>query len=59
MPVFKYQSRGSANDEWNKDTITAESEAEALTKLDEIYGIERDEDGKQTNPDAVQVQLIK
>lgn len=55
---FTYRSKGTADD-WTNDTIEAETKAEAIKKLDEIYGISRDKKGKQTNADMVKVEIIK
>lgn len=54
--VFTYKSKGSADD-WTEDTIEAANEAEAISKLDQIYGIKRDDEGNQTNAHIVQVEL--
>lgn len=59
MAEFKYRSKGSANDDWNEDTIEATDVKDAQAKLDKTYGIERDEMGNQLNPDFVQVEIIK
>lgn len=58
MPEFKYRHKGSANDDWNEDTIEAENEQDAQTKLDEIYGIERDEMGAQLNGELIKVEIL-
>ena len=57
MMIFQYRSKGSADD-WTEDTIEAEDKAEAIKKLDTIYAVERDKNGKQTNGDMVQVELV-
>lgn len=58
MAQFKYRHRGTANDDWNEDTIEAVNVVEAQTKLDGIYGIERDTNGEQIN-DMIKVEIIK
>jgi len=55
---FTYKSKGNADD-WTNDTIEAETRKEAQEKLDKIYGIERDESGKQTNKEIVQVVILR
>lgn len=55
---FTYKSKGNADD-WTNDTVEAETKKEAQEKLDKIYGITRDKNGKQTNKDIVQVVIIK
>jgi hypothetical protein len=54
---FTYRSKGTA-DEWTEESVEADSREEAQNKLDEIYGITRDEQGNQTNANVVQVELI-
>jgi len=56
--IFTYKSKGSADD-WTNDTIEAKDEKDAQAQLDIIYGITRDEDGKQTNPHVVQVVILE
>lgn len=46
--IFTYRSKGSADD-WTEETIEAENKVDALKKLDAIYGIKRDKNGKQLN----------
>lgn len=55
---FTYRSKGTADD-WTSDTIDADNEQEAIQKLDEIYGIIRDDQGLQTNEDMIQVEIIE
>jgi len=55
---FTYRSKGTADD-WTNDTIEADTEAQAIEKLDEIYGITRDDQGLQTNADMIQVEIIE
>lgn len=58
MPTFKYHSKGNSDKDWNPGTIEAADKKEALQKLDELFGVERDEKGKQTNSDLVEVELL-
>lgn len=55
--IFTYKSKGSADD-WTNDTIEADNKAEAISKLDTIYGIKRNESGEQTNSDMIQVEIL-
>ena len=55
--IFRYKSKGSVDD-FTEDTIEAENKEDAQKKLDVIYGIERDEDGEQTNSDVIQVVIL-
>lgn len=60
MAKFIYKCKGSANDGWDENMeIEAETKADAQTQLDKIYGVERDENGKQTNKQAIQVVIVE
>lgn len=54
---FTYRSKGTSDD-WTEDTIEAQDKVQAQSKLDEIYGITRGKDGKQTNGDIVRVEIL-
>lgn len=54
---FFYKSKGSADD-FTPDVIEASSIQEAQAKLDTIYGITRDDKGKQTNGEMICVEFI-
>lgn len=54
---FTYRSKGTVDD-WTTETIEAESKEDAQKKLDEIYGVIRDKNGKQTNADMLKVEII-
>lgn len=54
--LFTYKSKGTADD-WTDDQVEADSREDAIKKLDQIYGIKRDDKGKQTNADMIQVVL--
>lgn len=58
MPEFKYRSKGSANDDWNENVIEAKDKSEAIAKLDELYGVNRNAYGEQTNTDMIQVEIL-
>lgn len=58
MATFNYRSRGTANTTWQEGTIEAESKQDAQDKLDEIFGIQRDESGEQTNSDLIKVEVL-
>lgn len=55
--MFTYRSKGT-NDDWTTDSVEADSKADALRKLDEIYGVIRDENGNPANSDMIKVELI-
>lgn len=59
--IFKYRSKGAANDDWAPGEIEAEDKAAAQVKLDEIYGVQRDNNGKQLekNKKMVEVEIIE
>lgn len=57
MKKFLYKSKGTADD-WTEDVIEAESQEDAQKKLDEIFGVKRDKNGKQTNAKWIQIQLL-
>lgn len=54
---FTYRSKGSVDD-WTDDVIEAKDKQEAQNKLDEIYGIQRDDNGVQTNSDMIKVEIL-
>lgn len=54
---FTYRSKGSVDD-WTDDVIEAKDKQEAQNKLDEIYGIQRDDSGVQTNSDMINVEIL-
>lgn len=54
--IFTYQSKGS-HDEFTEDFIEAENEAEAVAKLDDIYGVVRDAKGNQTEKSKKMIQF--
>lgn len=58
MPQFRYRSKGTANDDWHEDSIEAEDIEDAQEKLDEIYGIKRDDKGTQLNADMIQIEIV-
>lgn len=58
MAQFIYKSKGTADD-WTEDKIEASDKQDAIKKLDQIFGITRDSNGKQTNPEYVQVEIVK
>lgn len=58
MIEFKYRCKGNMDTDWNERTIEADDQADAIRKLDEIYGVQRDENGNATNTGAIQVELV-
>lgn len=55
---FTYRSKGTVDD-WTTEVVEADSKEDAIKKLDEIYGIKRDKNGKQTNADMIKVEITK
>lgn len=58
MTKFKYRSRGTNNADWQLGEIEADSKEDAIKKLDEIFGIKRDSNGKPLLH-LVTVELVK
>lgn len=55
---FTYRSKGTT-DEWATDVVEADTKEDAIKKLDKIYDVQRDKNGKQTNADVIKVEIIK
>ena len=59
MPTFKYRTKGTNDEKWNEGEINAADIGQAEDKLDKLYGVQRDDNGEQTNGDMIKVEIIK
>lgn len=57
MPLYGYKHKGSA-DEFTPGIVEADSPEAAVKKLDEVYGVERDDAGQPTNTKFISVVMI-
>ena len=54
---FTIKAKGTADEDWSEHEIEAETLKEAKAKADEIYGVQRDKKGEQTNAKLITVKV--
>lgn len=53
------KSKGMNNDDWAVHEVEVSSKENAQAEIDAMFAVKRDKNGKQTNADMIQVEIVE